>query len=157
MTVTKEVNLPLTQLDELLAPYIPPRDTWNPADEAGFKPGDPYRVPLEEARDMQLKAIKFTFRCGREGEPSDRLVAGGPVLSGLGRASSAGNPDNCDNNDAKHPVWFHGGSKVYACSNSLSPPRSQRGTCTIWVLSQAGFKGFAYAIYGSILFHAEKG
>ena len=51
----------MTQVDELLVDYIPPRDTWNPADETVFKPIDLYRVPLEEAQDMQLKAIKYTF------------------------------------------------------------------------------------------------
>ncbi len=49
------------RLDERLANYIPPRDTWTPADEALYKPVDLYRVPVEEAREMQLKAIKFTF------------------------------------------------------------------------------------------------
>jgi long-chain-fatty-acid---luciferin-component ligase len=49
------------KLNERIAHYIPPRDAWNLADEAVFKPADLYRVPLEEARDMQLKAIKFTF------------------------------------------------------------------------------------------------
>jgi hypothetical protein len=49
------------RLNERLAAYIPPKDTWNPADEAVFKPVDLYRVPLEEAQEMQLKSIKFTF------------------------------------------------------------------------------------------------
>jgi hypothetical protein len=49
------------KVSELLADYIPPQDTWNPADEALYQPADPYRVSLEEAQDMQLKAIKFTF------------------------------------------------------------------------------------------------
>jgi long-chain-fatty-acid---luciferin-component ligase len=45
----------------LLAPYIPPQETWNPADEVIYQPRELYRVPLEEAREMQLKAIKYTF------------------------------------------------------------------------------------------------
>ncbi|HYA33323.1 MAG TPA: hypothetical protein VEG65_04945, partial [Candidatus Bathyarchaeia archaeon] len=39
----------------------PPRKTWTPAEEALFKPIDLYRVPLEEAGAMQLRAIKHTF------------------------------------------------------------------------------------------------
>ena len=67
MTAVKDVKSPenvtscITQLNKLLARYIPPKDTWNPADETVFNPIDLYRVPLEETRDMQLKAIKFTF------------------------------------------------------------------------------------------------
>jgi hypothetical protein len=30
------------------------------------------------------------------------------IMSALGRAFSTENHCNCDNNDAKHPVWFHG-------------------------------------------------
>jgi hypothetical protein len=51
----------ITRLNEQLAGYIPPRETWNPADEALYKPPDLFRVPLEEAQEMQLKAIKYTF------------------------------------------------------------------------------------------------
>ena len=61
MTVTQEVKSHSTRFDELLARYIPPKDTWTPADEALYKPVDLYQVPLDEARDMQLKGIKFTF------------------------------------------------------------------------------------------------
>jgi hypothetical protein len=42
------------KIDELLAAYIHPRNMWNSADEALFKPADLYRVPMEEAQDMQL-------------------------------------------------------------------------------------------------------
>ena len=61
MEVVQDVTPSLKKLNKLLAPYMPPRNIWNPADESLYKPGDLYRVPLEEARDMQLKAIKFTF------------------------------------------------------------------------------------------------
>jgi hypothetical protein len=61
MAVKQDILLPQTPLDERLASYIPPRDTWNPADESLYKPIDLFRVPLDEAQDMQLKAIKFTF------------------------------------------------------------------------------------------------
>ena len=61
MTIAPEAKLYSTQLDEWLAHYVPRRGTWNPADESLYKPLDLYRVPLDEARDMQLKAIKYTF------------------------------------------------------------------------------------------------
>jgi hypothetical protein len=51
----------LTKLNERIAQYIPPRETWNPADEALYKPVDLFRVPLDEAHELQLKAIKYTF------------------------------------------------------------------------------------------------
>ena len=57
----QDVKSRVSRLNKLLADYIPPRDTWNPADESLYKPIDLYQVPLEEAQDMQLKAIKFTF------------------------------------------------------------------------------------------------
>ena len=61
MDVKQDVKSRASRLNTLLADYIPPRDTWNPADEALYQPVDLYRVPLEEAQNMQLKAIKFTF------------------------------------------------------------------------------------------------
>jgi hypothetical protein len=48
-------------LSERLARYIPPRETWTPADEALFGPTDLYRVPVDDARAMQLKAISWAF------------------------------------------------------------------------------------------------
>jgi hypothetical protein len=50
------------RLNERLAGYIPPRETWTPADEALFKPIDLLRVPVDEAQEMQLKAIKYAFK-----------------------------------------------------------------------------------------------
>jgi phenylacetate-coenzyme A ligase PaaK-like adenylate-forming protein len=61
MVVTQSVKSYITRIDELLSPYIPPRETWNPADESLYKPFDLFRVPLGEARDLQLKAVKFAF------------------------------------------------------------------------------------------------
>lgn len=49
------------QLNRRLAHYIPPRETWTPADEAVYKPPDLFRVPMDEAQAIQLKAIKYTF------------------------------------------------------------------------------------------------
>ncbi len=57
----QDMKTRVNRLNRLLADYIPPRDTWNPADESLHQPVDLYRVPLDEARDMQLKAIKYTF------------------------------------------------------------------------------------------------
>ncbi len=48
-------------VNERLGYKIPPRDTWNSADKALYKPVDLFRVPLEEAQDMQLKALQYTF------------------------------------------------------------------------------------------------
>ncbi|MGZ4862148.1 MAG: LuxE/PaaK family acyltransferase [Halobacteriota archaeon] len=48
-------------LDERLSGYIPPRETWTPADEALRLPIDLYRVPVDEARAMQLRALKHAF------------------------------------------------------------------------------------------------
>lgn len=49
------------RLNERLARYIPARETWTPSEEALFKPIDLYRVPINDARTMQLKAIKYAF------------------------------------------------------------------------------------------------
>ncbi|HYC19660.1 MAG TPA: hypothetical protein VEF35_03440 [Candidatus Bathyarchaeia archaeon] len=56
-----EIEDRVKRLDERLARYIPPRETWTPADEAVHTPIDLYRVPMEEARKMQLRAIRYTF------------------------------------------------------------------------------------------------
>jgi len=61
MPQEQDVTSRITKFDGLVAGWIPPRDTWSPADEAIYKPVDLFRVPVEEARDMQLKAIKFAF------------------------------------------------------------------------------------------------
>ncbi|MDD1721839.1 MAG: hypothetical protein LUP95_07630 [Euryarchaeota archaeon] len=55
--IEERINL----LNKRLARYVPPRETWTPAEEALFKPIDLYRVPVDEAQAMQLKAIKYTF------------------------------------------------------------------------------------------------
>ena len=51
----------IKRLNERLARYIPPRETWTPADEALHTPIDLYRVPIDEAQAMQLKAITYAF------------------------------------------------------------------------------------------------
>ena len=61
MVLTSAVLSRLTRLDKMMANWIPPRDTWNPVDEAIYRPVDLYDVPLDEAKAMQLKAIKYAF------------------------------------------------------------------------------------------------
>jgi len=56
-----DVGLRVAKLNERLARYIPPREMWTPVDEALFGPIDLYRVPLEDAQTMQLKAITYAF------------------------------------------------------------------------------------------------
>ncbi len=57
----ENVTSRVTQINELLVPYIPQQGTWNPTDKSLYQPLDPYLVSVEEARKMQLDAIKFTF------------------------------------------------------------------------------------------------
>ena len=57
MPVTQDVETSLMQPNERLASSILPRKTWNSADQSLYQPVNLYRVPLEEARDMPLKAI----------------------------------------------------------------------------------------------------
>jgi len=59
--VMDEGNSKAEQLNRRLARYIPPRETWTPADEALYNPPDLFRVPVDEARTMQFKAIKYSF------------------------------------------------------------------------------------------------
>lgn len=61
MATTAEIENRLKKLNEKLADYIPPRETWTPADEALFKPPDLLRVRLDEAQELQFKAIKYAF------------------------------------------------------------------------------------------------
>ncbi|MGZ4904815.1 MAG: LuxE/PaaK family acyltransferase [Halobacteriota archaeon] len=58
---TADSDVIIAKLNERLARYVPPRETWTPAEEAVFKPTDLFRVPLHEAQQMQLKAIKHAF------------------------------------------------------------------------------------------------
>ena len=61
MATRAEIENRLKTLNEKLADYIPPRETWTPADEALFKPPDLLRVPTDEAQQMQFKGIKYAF------------------------------------------------------------------------------------------------
>ncbi len=61
MMMKEAVRSKADKLNESLARYIPPREAWTPADEALYKPPDLFRVPVNEAHAMQLKAIKYAF------------------------------------------------------------------------------------------------
>jgi hypothetical protein len=67
MDAATNVGLRVAKLNHSLARYIPPRETWSPADEALYGPTDLYRVPIDEAAAMQLKAIKYAFTRHYEG------------------------------------------------------------------------------------------
>ncbi|HYC19422.1 MAG TPA: hypothetical protein VEF35_02215 [Candidatus Bathyarchaeia archaeon] len=61
MATVEDLPSHVTKLDQKLADWIPPREAWNPVDEALYKPRDLFRVPLDEAQEMQLKAIRYAF------------------------------------------------------------------------------------------------
>lgn len=47
--------------NELTKSYIPSREKWTPVDDALFTPDDLYRIPADEARQLQMAALKFSF------------------------------------------------------------------------------------------------
>ena len=49
----------IKRLEKQIYSYIPPRGQWTPVDEALYKPLDLYRIPLKEAEQMQLKALRL--------------------------------------------------------------------------------------------------
>jgi len=61
MAMTQDVLSRLKRLDERMANWIPPRETWTPAEQALYRPVDLYRVPKDEAEEMQLNAIRYAF------------------------------------------------------------------------------------------------
>jgi hypothetical protein len=62
MEAQQQIEDRLKRLDAMVGKYIPPRDTWTPADEALYKPIDLLRVPIDEAQAMQFKAIEYAFK-----------------------------------------------------------------------------------------------
>ena len=54
-------NSYINKFDGLMEKYIPSKSAWTPADEALYGPLDLFRVPLEEAREMQLRSIRYSF------------------------------------------------------------------------------------------------
>jgi long-chain-fatty-acid---luciferin-component ligase len=61
LEASMEIKGQIEKLNERLARYIPPRETWTPAEEALFNPSDILRVPVDQARATQLKSIKYAF------------------------------------------------------------------------------------------------
>ncbi|MGZ4942506.1 MAG: LuxE/PaaK family acyltransferase [Halobacteriota archaeon] len=59
--VPTEMEGRIKRLNERLARYIPPREIWTPGEGGLFKPIDLYRVPADEARQMQLRAVMHVF------------------------------------------------------------------------------------------------
>ncbi|MGZ4934554.1 MAG: LuxE/PaaK family acyltransferase [Halobacteriota archaeon] len=51
----------MKRLEQMAPDLVLPRDTWTPADEALYGPIDLFRVPLDEAQAMQLKAMRYAF------------------------------------------------------------------------------------------------
>ena len=49
------------KFDESVAKYIPPKKDWTPAENAVYSPEDLYRVPVDKAKNLSFKAIKFQF------------------------------------------------------------------------------------------------
>ena len=49
----------ISNLDKAIKEYIPPKNT--PLYESAYKPKDLFRIPLEDAKKMQLKTIKHAF------------------------------------------------------------------------------------------------
>jgi long-chain-fatty-acid---luciferin-component ligase len=52
----------IRHLDERLQKYIPPPSTWGPVENALYRPKDLYRIPLKEAAELQLHALRDTFK-----------------------------------------------------------------------------------------------
>lgn len=50
----------IKKLDRRMEKYIPPKP-WTPADEALYKPENPFEIPPKEADEMRFRAIKYAF------------------------------------------------------------------------------------------------
>ena len=57
-----DFNQYMSDFEKCVNKYITPKDKWTPVDEAIFKPRYLYRIPIKEAKDMQLKSIKYSFK-----------------------------------------------------------------------------------------------
>ncbi len=47
--------------NDRLKKYFPSEKDWTPVDDALYKPLDLFRIPLHEAQNLQLAAVKYTF------------------------------------------------------------------------------------------------
>lgn len=52
----------MEQFDQLVAAYIPPRESWGPVEQAIYGTPDPFHLPPEEAQRLQFEALSSTFR-----------------------------------------------------------------------------------------------
>ncbi|RLF42009.1 MAG: hypothetical protein DRN12_01675 [Thermoplasmata archaeon] len=57
-----DFDIYMDKFNEKARKYIPPKEKWTPVEEALYKPKDLYRVPLDEAKKLQLDAIKYSFK-----------------------------------------------------------------------------------------------
>jgi len=64
LTIRKMISFGeyIKKLDERLQRYIPPKEDWNPPEQAVYGVKDLYNVPLEKAKRLQFKAVKFQFK-----------------------------------------------------------------------------------------------
>jgi long-chain-fatty-acid---luciferin-component ligase len=51
----------IRHFNERVKDYFPSPGEWTPVDDALFTPNDLFRIPVDEAQQMQLAAIQFTF------------------------------------------------------------------------------------------------
>jgi phenylacetate-coenzyme A ligase PaaK-like adenylate-forming protein len=58
----RDFNQYIADFEKCVSEYIPPKGSWTPIEDALFKPRDLYRIPIKEAREMQLKSIKYSFK-----------------------------------------------------------------------------------------------
>jgi long-chain-fatty-acid---luciferin-component ligase len=61
-STTRDMHSRVKRLHQTLPDLVVPRHEWSPVDESLYGPVDFYRVPLDEAHAMQLKAIKYAFK-----------------------------------------------------------------------------------------------
>lgn len=60
--MTINFNEYLKKFDKCVEKYIPPKNQWAPSDKSVYGVKDLFNVPSKEARELQLKAIKYCFK-----------------------------------------------------------------------------------------------
>jgi len=58
---TRDFGDYMDEVESYLRGYIPPKNTWTPADEALYGPRNLFTIPVADAEVMQFKAIRFAF------------------------------------------------------------------------------------------------
>ncbi|MEM0466073.1 MAG: hypothetical protein QXL17_06555 [Candidatus Thermoplasmatota archaeon] len=56
-----EFSTYMNRFNQQLQKYFPRSHEWTPVDDALFKPLDLFRIPIKEAHELQLAALKYTF------------------------------------------------------------------------------------------------